>query len=158
MAPRRFCPEGTVSRAEGALALWRGLHARSSPPESGHWPVGDLGDGQAADAAAALWRAGYLDLCDVLPPRFCPSDPLLRGTLAAWVLRVHEGRTYIPPRPEGHFSDGPVGAWATWWLEPASAAGLIPPCRQGADRVCPDGIVNRADLAWSLAAALGSTR
>lgn len=148
--PRRFCPDQVVSREDGSLALWRALHPGMAVPESGHWPLTDLGEGPAGDAAAALWRAGYLDLCGVVPPRFCPQSPLDRGTLAAWALRLEQGRTFIPPRPEGRFVDASPSQWATWWLEPAAADGLIPPCPGAADHICPEGLVSRADLAWTL--------
>lgn len=154
--PRRFCPEIVMTRGGAALDLWRALYPTTPAPVKDTGPLRALDDGKGSAAMSALWRAGYLDLCGIAPLRFCANEPMTRGELAAWTLRVQQGRFYLPPRPQGRFVDAPIGEWASWWLEPAFEGGLLEVCSQGGqERICPQGSVTRGELARALARAQG---
>lgn len=156
LVPREFCPDQVLTRGAAALDLWRALYPNTPPPASDHALLRAVDDGAGSAVMGALWRAGYVDLCGLTPLRFCADEPLTRGDLAAWSLRVQQGRFYLPARPQGRFADAPIGEWATWWLEPAYENGLLAACSLDLEhRICPDGVVTRGELARALALALG---
>lgn len=155
-APRRFCPDQIMTRGQAALDLWRALYPTTPPPESDRALLRAADEGPGSAAMGALWRAGYIDLCGIAPLRFCADAPLTRGDLAAWTLRVQQGRFYLPARPQGRFTDAPASEWASWWLEPAYEQGLLSICSRGRpELICPGDRVTRGELARALAVALG---
>lgn len=80
--PDRFCPRLTLSRAQFAVMLVRGLHLGGSAPnaftdDDGHWAEDDI------DRFA---RAGLTHGCGA--GRFCPDVPVKRDEAAAFFYRA----------------------------------------------------------------------
>jgi hypothetical protein len=81
-APRRFCPNALVTRAQLAQFLVRALHL---PATTVH--AFDDDDGFTGEASIdALARAGLTGGCG--PRRFCPSRPVTREQMAALLYRA----------------------------------------------------------------------
>ena len=85
--------------------------------------------------------------------RFCPSDPISRAEMAAW---LHKTATRIGGPPpavfEGpEFSDVPDEAWFLPYARWAASSGIIAARAGGAFH--PDGTVTRGDAALMLTAA-----
>lgn len=156
-APAHFCPEATLSRGEAAGMIWAALEGTDTAPQEFESPFPDLQEGPAARAVAALWARGYLDSCSLSEMRYCPETPMTRAAMAAVVARLAAGRAVIPSPPSDQFQDASRGDWGSWWLETAAGRGLVPPCAEGPNYACPDGLVTRAQAAWMLARAMGLT-
>jgi serine protease AprX len=81
----RFCPEDTVTRAQMAAFLVRGLNL---PPEPGDRFADDNGSVFEEDIEA-LAAAGITRGCN--PPfndRFCPEDTVTRAQMASFIVRA----------------------------------------------------------------------
>lgn len=86
-APRRFCPQRPVTRAQLAAMLVRALPGLE--PVSGT-RFRDLPDGYVHTGAInALAAAGITQGCDTR--RFCPTAKVTRGQLASLVVRAQDG-------------------------------------------------------------------
>ena len=84
--------------------------------------------------------------------RFCPSEPINRAEMAAWLYRAAALLNASPPmveRPE--FADAPDGAWYLTYARWAAANGIITDADGGDFN--PDGTVTRAEAAVMLTAA-----
>jgi hypothetical protein len=97
----RFCPERTMSRAEFAVMLVRGLHLRGSAPDAftdddGHWAENDIN----LFAAAGLTHG-----CG--SGHFCPDVPVRRDEAAAFFYRALDLLTPIPQASAGPSADFP---------------------------------------------------
>lgn len=78
-----FCPNNLVTRAEMAVFLTRGLDLPSAPPSE----FADMpGDAWYADAVGRLAAAGITRGC--APSLFCPSSPVTRAEMAAFLTRA----------------------------------------------------------------------
>ena len=83
--PARFCPLGSVSRAQMASFLVRafGIEDAAGGPE-----FADVGGGVHASSIAALAASGITRGCAVEPARFCPQRPTTRAQMASFLLRA----------------------------------------------------------------------
>lgn len=80
--PGAYCPAAPVSRAQMASFLVRALDL----PPSGEDPFSD-DEGSVHEAdISALAEAGITAGCS--PTRYCPSDPVTRGAMAAFLHRA----------------------------------------------------------------------
>lgn len=146
-ADDRFCPNRPLTRGEMATILVR---------------VGELEQVTSAkftDTGTSVHRAAIESLAAVgvtkgcNPPindRFCPTEPLTRGELAAFTSRalsLPAGRdAFIDSRE--HMFAPEISALATAGI----AKGCNPPKN---DRFCPNRIVTRGEVASFVARALG---
>ena len=83
-APLRFCPDGTVTRAQMASFISRALNLDGAPVEL----FADAGETVHREDIVALAAAGITGGCRVEPLRFCPSQAVTRGQMAAFVSRA----------------------------------------------------------------------
>ncbi len=155
--PAHFCPDSTLDRSQAAQMIWAALAEAGSEPGDLDSPFIDLKGSPAARAVAALWSRGYLDGCSLSEPPYCPEAPMTRAAMAAVVARISAGPGVIPSPPGGQYLDASRGHWGSWWLETAARRGVLPPCAEGPNYVCPDQLVTRAEAAWMLAQAIGLT-
>src|SRR3972149_5160610 len=136
-APRRFCPQDGLSRAEAAVFVERGIHGGGSPPQQPASPVfADVAlDTWFAKWADALWQGGFTAGCAPVPPAFCPLQPHSRAEGAVFFLRMLRGADFVPPQPSSLFySDVPLDAWFAKWVAAAYEAGLTRECEEPAQR------------------------
>ena len=82
--PLRFCPEKNITRAETATALTRAFGL----PPAGHIGFGDLGDVDNIGDIRSLAAARATNGCSSHPLLFCPSGPVTRGQMAAFLGRI----------------------------------------------------------------------
>ena len=144
----RFCPDASVTRAEMATFLARGLEL---PAAGASYFVDDDGSIHEAniDAVAA---AGIVKGCD--PPdntSFCPNRSITRAEMATMLARAF---AYAPSTVD-HFTDddasvheGAINAIA----DAGVTLGCNPPSN---DQFCPNDPVTRAQMASFLSRALG---
>jgi spore germination protein YaaH len=80
--PRRFCPDADVTRIQMAQFLHRALDLPSATTD-----YFDDDDGRTGEASVnALAKAGITGGCG--PRRYCPSAPVQRGQMAAFLHRA----------------------------------------------------------------------
>lgn len=80
---RSFCPSEPLSRAQMASLLARALELAPSANQ----PFSDVRNSIHADNIAALAQAKITLGCSRGPTNFCPSDPVSRGQMAAFLYR-----------------------------------------------------------------------
>ena len=146
LTPLIYCPENTVTRAQMAVLLLRGIHGSSYVPPS----VGDS-TGFAdvpTDHPVAAWikqlaAEGITGGCEA--GIYCPDDNVTRAQMAVFLLRSKYTSTYTPPPASGIFTDVPVDYSVAAWIEQLAAEGITGGCEAGI--YCPDGNVTRAQMA-----------
>jgi hypothetical protein len=154
--PQRYCPTGTVTRAQMAVFLERGIHGSAYAP---------TGTGIVfADVAANYWADGYVEAmytdgitggCGTSPLRFCPDTIVTRAQMAVFLLRAKYGSAYVPPLAKGLFADVATNHWAAGWIEQLYTEGVTTGCGSNPLRFCPDTNVNRDQMAVFLTRTFG---
>jgi CSLREA domain-containing protein len=146
--PLSYCPEGTVTRAQMAIFLLRGIHTSSYAPPG----VGDsTGFGDVSTIYwAAVWikqlaAEGITTGCG--NGNYCPEDGVTRAQMALFLLRSKYGAAYVPPAvgTGTGFSDVPTTYWAAAWIKQLVAEGITSGC--GTGTYCPESPVTRAQMA-----------
>lgn len=152
--PPKFCPTGTVSRAEAAVLLLRAMRGPlfTPPPASGRFA--DVAPTfWAAPAIEQLVRDGIVVGCDTR--RFCPADPLTRAQMAVLLVRAVKGPLFSPPAPIGLFADVSARHWAAPYIETLAALQLTSGCQFATPKsfYCPDQPLLRSEIAVFLVRA-----
>ncbi len=145
-SPLQYCPDATVTRAQMAVFLLKGIHSLV-------YPLPLVGDSTGfndvpTDHWAAAWikqlaSEGITSGCG--NGNYCPDDPVTRAQMAVFLLKSKHGSKYSPPNATGVFADVPVGYWADKWIEQLAAEGITGGC--GGGNYCPDTPVTRAQMA-----------
>ena len=111
--------------------------------------------GVHSEAVMKLARLGVFDGTECGEGLFCPSEPVLRWTMAVWTVRVLDS---IEPR-DGVPGDGQLGVTQSrfvdvedgvWWLpyvERIADLGITRGCAVNPARYCPEEPVTRAQMA-----------
>ena len=119
--------------------------------------------GVHSEAVMKLARLGVFDGTECGEGFFCPSEPVLRWTMAVWTVRVLDS---IEPR-DGVPGDGQLGVTQSrfvdvedgvWWLpyvERMADLGITRGCAVEPARYCPEEPVTRAQMASFLQRAFG---
>jgi Glycosyl hydrolase family 26/S-layer homology domain len=147
VAVRNFCPADTVTRAQVAVFLERGLHGSAyAPPPASGTIFGDV----AASSWSASWieqasADGIVTECSSSPLMYCPDDMVTQSQMAVFLLRARHGMDYTPPPATGLFADVPATAAAAPWIEQLALEGISGGCGDG--NFCPDDPVTRAQMA-----------
>jgi hypothetical protein len=159
-APRLYCPERPLNRAEAAVFIERGLRGGGyQPPQPGRSPFEDVAlTDWFVDWVAQLWEDGYTAGCWADPPHFCPLQAHTRAEATVFFLRLLNGRDYLPPEPqELYYRDVPLEAWYAKWVAAADRAGLTRACEDPANRADtrfrPQDPITRAEAACMLVRA-----
>lgn len=107
------------------------------------------------DWIEALARAGLAPGCrgetfqvmgqEVRFEYFCPERQVSRAEAAQFLGLALHGKNFVPPPPEGLFSDVPPDYWAAGWIEQMVRDGLTSGCEAG--KFCPEEPLTRAQLA-----------
>ena len=143
----RFCPHATVTRAQLAVMLARGLGL--GPAEQDHFSDDDRHFGEPS--INALAEAGITRGC--MPDRYCPDRALTRGESAELISRAFG---WDPADPDtGRYVDLGKSAFASAMTGLARRGGLDA-CDPPEDRrLCPDLLVTRDEAVFALVTALG---
>ena len=147
-----YCPDDTVTRAQMAVFLERGIHGSDyTPPDVGPSQFNDVPDDfWAKNWIEALTNDGVTTGCG--NGNFCPDGNVTRAQMAVFLLRAEHGSDYTPPHVEhSRFNDIPDDFWAKDWIEQLAEEGITSGC--GGGNYCPDGSVTRAQMAVFLVRA-----
>jgi hypothetical protein len=156
--PLMYCPEATMTRAESAVFVERGVHGAGylpDPPQLSAFNDVPLWE-WFAKWANGLWEDGYSAGCGTDPLIYCPMQEHTRTEGSVFFLRMMHGADYLPPDPSGLFVDVPPDFWGAKWIEASYNAGLIPACETSPQlRFCPDDPLDRAMAAYMMVQAKG---
>ena len=146
--PPMYCPDGLVSRAETAVFLLRGLYGPDyAPPPA----TGVFDDVEQASFTApwieAFYTQGITTGCATDPLRYCPEAILTRAQMAVFLVRTKYGSDFLPPSPQGTFSDVPLDGFFDRYIEQLYADGITIGCGTHPLRYCPQHQVSRAEMA-----------
>ncbi len=153
--PPLYCPEGTVTRAEMAIFLERGMRGSDyTPPPATGAVFGDVpANYRAASWIEQLAADGITGGCG--GGNYCPEGSVTRAQMAIFLLRARHGAGYAPPPTAGIFTDVPAGYWAADWIEQLYAEGITGGCDVAPLRYCPEDPVTRAQMAVFLVRTFG---
>lgn len=151
LAPLTYCPESSVTRAQMAVFLLKGMYGSDYVPSDA---TGAIFLDVPADHMFGMWieqlaAEGITGGCG--NNNYCPNSPVTREQMAIFLLRTKHGNTYTPPAASGVFADVPADYWAASWIEQLAAEGITGGC--GGGKYCPKGTVTRAQMAVFLVAA-----
>ena len=160
LQPRLYCPDATMTRAESAVLVVRGVHGGGFlPPQPLRTPFSDVLPSEwFAKWAAQLWDDGYTAGCGTDPLIFCPYSRHTRAEATVFFERIIHGRDYLPVEPASlPYEDVARGAWYSKWVAAAHADGLTEGCEdpsnQGDRRFRPQEELTRAEAACMMARA-----
>ncbi len=148
LSPLQYCPDSSVTRAQMAIFLLKGVHGSSyvPPAVNGNTGFGDV----AADYWAAAWikqlaAEGITGGCG--GGNYCPESVVTRAQMAVFLLKAKNGSSYSPPAVGGStgFNDVAVDYWAAPFIKQLVADGITSGC--GNSNYCPDSNVTRAQMA-----------
>jgi spore germination protein YaaH len=139
--PTRFCPEGSVTRAQMATFLARALHL---PAATRDWFTDD-GSSSHQASINRLAEAGITAGCG--SGRFCPNGLVTRAQMATFLARG----LHLPAATRDWFTDD-SGSRHEANINRLAQARITAGCAPG--RFCPSGIVAREQMAAFLRRAL----
>jgi hypothetical protein len=155
-SPLMYCPNSTVTRAQMAVFLLRGIHGSSyNPPAVG----GATGFG---DVPTTYWAAAWVKQLAAEgitggcgSGNYCPEAPVTRAQMAVFLLRSKYGAAYSPPAvgSSSGFGDVPTTYWAAAWIKQLVTEGITSGC--GAGIYCPESPVTRGQMAVFLSRTFG---
>lgn len=148
-----YCPSESVTRAQMAVFLERGMRGSGySPPAAIGNVFLDVGTGDfAASFIEQLASDGITAGCG--NNNYCPNADVTRAQMAVFLLRAKYGADYSPPPAAGVFNDVPLNYWAVHWIEQLAAEGITAGC--GGGNYCPDAQVTRDQMAVFLVRTFG---
>ena len=148
-----FCPSASVTRAQMAVFLVRGMYG------SGFVPPAAIGT-VFNDVPVNAFAANYIErlYADRITAgcgnnNYCPGSPVTRAQMAVFLLRAEHGSSYSPPPATGMFTDVPLNHWAVHWIEQLAREGITAGC--GGGKYCPGAAVNRDQMAVFLVRTFG---
>jgi hypothetical protein len=142
--PTKFCPTRQLTRGEMATFLDRAFNPPNTQEDF-------FTDDEGSPHEAAINRVAAAEItmgCNQAGTRFCPNRLVTRGQTMTFLDRamgLDPTATDFFDDDDGHVHEAAINRGA--------AADLITGC--GTRRVCPDGIVNRQQMAAFLFRALG---
>jgi hypothetical protein len=142
-----FCPGANVLRSQMAVFLLRSEHGSAYNPPACTVPA--FTDVPCSNPFASwiyqLVAEGITSGCTATT--FCPNDPVLRDSMAVFLLVAEHGPGYTPfvCTPPGQFSDVPCpGGGFTDWIYQLVAEGITGGCT--ATMYCPMNPVTRDQM------------
>jgi len=146
-SPLIYCPENSVTRAEMAIFLEKGMRGSAYTPPAGTGLV-------FADVPLSYWAVNWIEklFADSITAgcgsgNYCPDDSVTRAQMAIFLLKAKHGAAYTPPAAVGIFDDVPTSYWAANWIEQLYAEGITGGCSLSPLLYCPDDAVTRAEMA-----------
>jgi M6 family metalloprotease-like protein len=148
--PPLYCPDKSVTRAQMALFLERGIHGTNYSPPAASGIFDDVPTTYwAASWIEQLYHDGITSGCG--NGNYCPDNSVTRAQMALFLLRSMHGEDYSPPPASGIFDDVPTSYWAASWIEQLYNEGITSGC--GGGNFCPNASVTRAQMAVFLTRA-----
>jgi hypothetical protein len=147
--PLIYCPEDSVTRAQMAIFLERGMHGSTYTPPAGTGAV-------FVDVSLSTWGVNWIEKlysdgitggCLTSPLSYCPANPVTRAQMAKFLLLAKHGASYSPPAAAGIFADVPTSYWAASWIEQLYTEGITGGCSLSPLSYCPENSVTRAQMA-----------
>ena len=142
-----YCPENTVTRAQMAIFLLRGIHGSSyTPPAAAGNIFGDVpATHWAANWIEQLYAESITGGCGA--GSYCPEQSVTRAQMAIFLLRAKHGASYMPPAVgvSTGFGDVSSSYWAAAWIKQLATEGITTGCGNG--NYCPEQPVPRAQMA-----------
>ncbi len=148
-----YCPETSITRGQMAVFILAGAHGPSYvPPPATGTVFGDVNTATFAASWIEQFKAeGYTIGCG--NGNYCPDDPVTRGQMAVFLLRLRHGTGYTPPPATGLvFTDISTTTAFAPWIEQLGREGITTGCGGGA--YCPEDPVTRAQMAVFLTRTL----
>lgn len=139
-----YCPGASVTRAQMAMFLDRAIGLPATEEDFFTDDDRVTGEGSINRLAAAGITGGCAD------GRFCPTAPVTRAQMAAFLVRA----LGLPPAAEPDHFDDDDGDTLEAAIDSLAEAGITGGC--GPRRFCPDAPVTRAQMAAFLHRAFGS--
>ncbi len=148
LSPLQYCPDSSVTRAQMAIFLLKGVYGSSYVPPAvgGFTGFSDV----ATDYWAAAWikqlaAEGITSGCG--GGNYCPDSTVTRAQMAVFLLKARNGSSYSPPAVGGStgFNDVAVNYWAAPFIKQLVTEGITSGC--GNSNYCPDSNVTRAQMA-----------
>ncbi|MBL8063022.1 MAG: S-layer homology domain-containing protein [Anaerolineales bacterium] len=146
--PLSYCPGQSVTRAQMAVFILKGIHGGNYTPPAATGNV--FNDVPASHWAAAwieqLYAEGITVGCSI--GSYCPDQTeTTRAQMAVFLLKVKYGPSYTPPAVGAStgFNDVPVDYWAAAWIKQLVAESLTGGC--GGGNYCPGDPVTRDQMA-----------
>jgi hypothetical protein len=148
-----YCPEDTVTRAQMAVFLERGMRGSDfvPPPAAGNVFLDVGADDFAASYIEQLFADGITGGCG--SNNYCPNNPVTRAQMAVFMLRAIDASCPAPSGDLPVFLDVPEGSFAKEFIECFADLGISSGC--GGGNFCPDDPVTRAQMAVFLVRAFG---
>ncbi|MBK8821782.1 MAG: SBBP repeat-containing protein [Anaerolineales bacterium] len=152
--PLNYCPDSTVTRAQMAIFLLKGIHGSSYAPPAvnGNTNFGDV----ATDYWAAAWikqlaAEGITGGCG--GGNYCPDNTVTRAQMAVFLMKAKNGSSYSPPAVGSStgFGDVATNYWAAAFIKQLVADSITAGCGNG--NYCPEDSVTRAQMAVFLVKA-----
>ena len=146
--PLNYCPESTVTRAQMAVFLLKGIHGSSYIP-----PAVGLDTG-FTDVPTSYWAAAWIKqlAAEAITGGcgsglYCPDNAVTRAQMAVFLLKAKYGSSYSPPviGSGSGFTDVAFDYWAAAWIKQLAAEGITSGCAAGV--YCPESSVTRAQMA-----------
>jgi hypothetical protein len=143
-APGLYCPLNSVTRAQMAVFLLKSRNGQCfvPPPCTGVFP-----DVPCSNPFAAwieeLFEVGITGGCG--NGNYCPTNPVRRDQMAAFLLKALHGSNYDPPACNGDFDDVPCPSLFADWIEQLAAENITGGC--GLGNYCPLDPVRRDQMA-----------
>jgi hypothetical protein len=160
--PPLYCPEATMTRAESAVLIERGVHgAGYLPPDPAEQIFADVPLWEwFAKWATGLWEDGYTAGCGLDPLIYCPLQEHSRAEATVFFLRMLHGKDYEPTEvADLPYIDVAEGSWYRRWVGAAYGEGLIQECEdlgdRGDDLFRPQEGLRRAEAACMMIRAKG---
>ncbi len=147
-----YCPASPITRGQMAVFLLRAEHTSGyvPPPATGTVFADVTVNTPFADWIEQLYAEGITGGCiGGTPPSYCPSSPVTRAQMAAFLLKVYHGTSYLPPVATGVFSDVPTSMPLAPWIEELARLYVTSGC--GGSQYCPANNVTRGQMAVFLA-------
>ena len=149
-----YCPDAPVTRAQMAVFLLKGLGGKNyTPPACSETLFADVPcpGGPFVDWVNQLAKQGITGGCG--GSNYCPTDPVRRDQMAAFLLKALHGSSYGPPACTETFSDVPCPSQFAGWIEELSHEGITAGC--GGGNYCPANSNTRGQMAVFLVKTFG---
>jgi serine protease AprX len=147
-----FCPNDPVTRDQMAAFIIR-TRGEFNPPTPGTQRFNDVPPANPfynfVDRLAAL---NITMGCSTIPPLYCPSDPVLRDQMAAFIMRGL-GEFNPPPPAMQRFNDVPSSNAFYNFIDRMAVLNITLGCSASPPLYCPSSVVTRASMAAFLVRA-----
>ncbi len=147
-----YCGGADVSRAQMAVFLLKAQHGSSFVPPPCSGVFADVAcPSLFADWIEDLSAEGITGGCG--GGNYCPSNPVTRAQMSAFLLKARHGAGFVPPPCMGIFADVACPSLFADWIEELSSEGITAGC--GGGDYCPSSANTRGQMAVFLVKTFG---